>query len=466
MNNYPQFYHKFNDILMIILGISLPPLLVKFIPAYYYGDIEIFRRWGDCWGENIYSLCKADYPVIGISLTAGIIHHIKDIFKTSDPEIITQLFRYFLAVFDAFNFLLFVYLSSLMRFGFPIFIALLLLLVPSTWIGTAVWGQIDGCSLFFCLLFIICLIKSWLTHNLSVNIYISTVWLSLGSLSLSLYILTKQLGIFSIFFIIFLFIVTSVKLWNIFSQKSVYLLLLFFTIFSFSFYLIDSSFEIKNSFYSSSYWFILTEANIHKSVISWNGFNLWMFLPEDMMSSDKITLFYLMGNHKITVYQAGITLYSLFISFIFITGFRKVQKLLKQTQNTELYLIALLCFFLGLSYLGFNVLLTGTHERYLHLGYPFILIAVIWFYSQEIGFSGVAVIGCFFCATSYGLFVYSIMNPLPRLLFPFQRHQFLASIHLFLLLFLLAKWIEICQGTRLNRKIDSVIKRFLKTYNP
>jgi hypothetical protein len=105
-------------------------------------------------------------------------------------------------------------------------------------------------------------------------------------------------------------------------------------------------------------------------------------------------------------------------------------------------LLALLSLFHGLSHLGFNVFLSGTHERYLYLGYPFLLLAAAWFYGRRSVFSWRPTAFCFLSAAAYGGFVYGINRSLPQLLFALRRHEFLASIHLFLLIVLSDLWLQ------------------------
>ncbi|MDJ0741854.1 MAG: hypothetical protein QNJ32_00680 [Xenococcaceae cyanobacterium MO_167.B27] len=470
--NRDQLNNSICLLFLILLGITLPFLLVTNIDSYFRGDINVFHSWANCWSHKIYVACQPkippNYPVAGLTLSAGLIHTITSIFDITERNTSDMIFRYYLAFFDSLNFLLFIWLASLMRFRFPIIIGFILLIIPSTWVGGAIWGQIDGIALFFCLLSTICFFKSWLTNDIdieSVKVWKSTMWLLLGNLSLSLYILTKQLAIFSLPFFFLLYMITVWKFWKNFHYRG--LLWVFLTLFMFIFFFryIDSLFEVPGQFHNSSYWFVWTGGGSeHGNKISGNGFNIWMFLGRDMWSSSRTPFFTLkLGNWKddIAPYQAGIFLYSIFTAFLLFICCKCIWTILNkkiefgQRDKADVHLIALLCFFHGLSHLGFNVLLTGTHERYLYLGYPFLLIAVTWFYTNKIAFSWQLTISCFFAAFAYGCFVFSMTGPLPKLLFPLQRHEFLASIHVFLLIFLLERSILVSQLGKKNSKVVS-----------
>jgi hypothetical protein len=196
---------------LILLGIALPFLLVTFIDSYFQADVHIFHTWGECWIQRSYIDCQPkqppNYPVAGLALSAGVIHTINSTFGITERTTVDLIFRYYLAFFDSLNFLLFIWLAKLMRFPFPIFIGMILLIIPSTWVGSAVWGQIDGISLFFCLLSVICFLKSWQFNDLDTGdkkAWKSGIYLFLGTGSFAIYILTKQLAIFSLPFFLLL----------------------------------------------------------------------------------------------------------------------------------------------------------------------------------------------------------------------------------------------------------------------
>jgi hypothetical protein len=449
--------------ILIILGIILPFLLVKIIPSYFVDDVGAFHVWADCLRQNpqdIYSLCKPDYPATGLLFSGGAIYLIKILIKATDRSIIDAVFRYYLACFDALNFLLLIWLASLLKFRFPVRVGLAILAVPSTWVGGAIWGQIDGISLFFCLLTTLGFFQFWvsLTKTEAPRFKFQKrnyLWLLLATTSLAIYWLSKQLTLFSLPFFCAIFLISTGKLWQYFRFKGIVIACFFIFLFTAFFSFLDSFFTIPESFHHSSYWFGWQQG--FQPSISGNGFNIWMFLGWPMSASPYFPFVRLnlgLWQTEISPYAAGIVLYAMFMVFLILTGFKAACRLLKSDlhnrEKSDTYLMSLLCLFLGLSYLGFNVLLTGTHERYLHLGYPFLLLAVTWFYSQNILFSWRLLIFCFAAAAAYGFFVLSVIYnyKLVVILFPLKRHEFLASIHLFLLLLLWDGWCQACRQAR------------------
>lgn len=207
---YPQLKSHYFSVFLIILGLATPFLLLTSIDYYCEVDIATFNAWANCWSHDIYITCQTNnkdyshpnYPAMGMLLSAGVIKAISIISGLDDFKALVVIFRYYLALFDALNFLLFVWLASLMQFRFPIMIGLILLITPSTWIGGAIWGQIDNVALFFGLLSSICFFKSWLVNDEQrlQKAWQNGLWLLLGVLCFCIYILTKQLAIFPYLF--------------------------------------------------------------------------------------------------------------------------------------------------------------------------------------------------------------------------------------------------------------------------
>jgi hypothetical protein len=444
---------------LVLAGLVLPFLLVACVPSYHQYDLDGFRLRADCWGRNIYLACQnlPNYPSLGVALGDGAFHVIKSLSGTTESRTLDDLFRYYLAFFDALNFLLFVWLAKLMKFRFPLLIGLFLLIMPSTRIGGSLWGQTDGIVLLFGLFSAICFFKSWSPqHDQKKGQPLGerAVWLLLGAFSLALHLLTKQLAIFSLPFFALLVFIAAQRFWQAFRVKGVLCVFSALLVFGLSFHSLDGLLEVPTQFHNSSYWFVWKTGSNHADIISANGFNIWVFLGRNGWSSSHVPFATLaIGSWKYAVspYGAGIFLYLFFIAFLLVTAIKSIVRILKMTDyicpsdKQEGYLLALLCFFYGLSQLGFNVLLCGTHERYLYLGYPLLLIAVLWFYTRQMLFSRGSLLLCFFAALIYGGFVLSVLTPLPPALSLLGQHEFLAFLHLFLLLFLLRMWGRLCR---------------------
>jgi hypothetical protein len=459
ISNQTIWNRKIFTFFLIFLGVVLPFLIVTSIPYYFKYDVDIFLDWADCFAkaqDRIYLECHPNYPSLGLALSAGAIYIIKSVFGIVDKSTIISVFRLYLACFDSLNFLLFIWLASLMNFRFPIFFGLILLILPSTIAGGAIWGQIDGAALSFMVLSVICLYKSWGIHEVAAKqLWVRAIWLLLGLINFTFYVLCKQISIFSIPFFATILLISLWNLWKDFRYKGIYLFLFSLILFASFFHYVDGLFEVPHQFRESSYWFAWRGGGSdHASELSASGFNIWMFLGRDEESSTLLPFADLtLGNWHIdlTPYHTGLFLYAVLMMFLCLIGIKPLWQFIRsepeivRNSRSDGFLMAMLCFFLGISHLGFNVLLTGTHERYLYFGYPFLLIAATWFCIHQLTFSRTSTFLCFFAASAYGAFVFSLLKPLPGLLFPLQRQEFLASIHLFLLCFLLPLWVRVCQ---------------------
>ncbi|ACK66454.1 conserved hypothetical protein [Rippkaea orientalis PCC 8801] len=459
--NQEQWNPKNFDILLIILGIILPFILVTFLDSYSRYDVGVFEDWASCWGQEIYLECPTTlvYPSGALIFSAGVIQGIKSLLSINDRHTVASVFRYFLAFFDSLNFLLWIYLAKMIHLRLAIVFAFIVLIIPSSWAGSSVWGQIEGISLFFCLASTIFFLKSWTkkqTNSHNKKAWKSGVWLLLGTPLLSIFILTKQWNIFSLPFFLLVFVVTVVQFWTNFGYRCIFWVLSALILLTLSFLYLDSFFLVVREFHHSSYWLIWTgpASNLIKKIAG-NGFNIWIFLGRPRGSSSLVPfLTFNIGNWKssLTPFKTGLFLYSMFIIFLLFTFYRNVLRVLQQNiMNKNLYqlndyLIAILLFFHGLCHLGFNVLLSGTHERYLYLGYPSLLMAVIWFYTNKIVFSWHSTLLCFLAAFAYGCFVYSRIGNLPKFLILLQKHEFLGGIHFLLLGFLFYLWLQVCKN--------------------
>lgn len=443
----------------ILIGLAWPFLIVHGSNSYSAWDIAVFKEWADCWGEGIYPNCRPNYPAVGLLLSGGLIHGLDVLAGISGQEELQRVFRVLLAVFDALNFLLLVWMGRLMRLRWPALTALVIAVTPSTWVGGARWGQIDNIGLFFCLLTAIGVVKSWQHATAGGRLPIpwrSAAWLTLAAVSLACYLLTKQLAVFSLPFFFILFMITAKRLLTLLPSAGRTWLFAAMGVFLLVFYRLDTLFQVPPGFHGSGYWFVWSGGGSdHANQISRNGFNLWMFLGRDMESSsytDFLNFQIWKWRDHLSPYKAGLILYGLLILTLTRATLMRVYRILPYSAAEfeigaeQGELMAVLWLFHGLCHLGLNVLMTGTHERYLYLGYPGLLLAAVWFHSNGKRFGWRMTAFCFLAAAAYGGFVFSVNAALPQLLFPLRRHEFIASVHLFLLVVLVERYWQILRS--------------------
>ncbi len=459
--------------LLLLAGVALPFALVALFPnTYHRGDLMAYARWADCleaFGPRTYLECAAyrpesplGYPAVGLWLSGGAVQGMRllaeNVFGgTLDAATTDALVRFYLAIFAALDFLLLAWLARLMRFQRPVLAAFLLMLLPWMAVGGVLWGQLDGISLAGALLALIALWQAWRAASQQ-RAGPAGLWLLLAALVLAGFVLVKQLNTFALPFFLFLLALTLWSFWRDLGGRGVAVALAALLVALIAFRLLDSRFALPPGAFGSTYWHGW-QVSPHGDVISGNGFNLWILLGRDMWSSSRepFTALRLGGwQQELTPYHTGIVLYALLLVFLFVTAFLTVRPLLARgavarlADDGQAALLALLVLLLGLTQLGFNVLLTGTHERYLFLGYPFLILATWWFARRGWMGMGLAVF-TLAAAILNGVFVLGAMQPLPGILFVVYSNAFQASMHLILLVALLDAWLRIVRRSRARR---------------
>ncbi|NEO88342.1 MAG: hypothetical protein F6J87_29415 [Spirulina sp. SIO3F2] len=460
----------FNGLLsggLLILGLLLPFVWVTSFENYAVIDVGVFRDWAVClqtYGRDIYLNCplRPNYPTVGIGVTAGVFQLLQTQLGIDEPLVADQWFRYFLAGLESLNFLLLIAIFRLSRFRHPIATALGLVLLPSTWAGAAVWGQIDHISLCFLLATIALLLRYWLALGRLGPSTLAANWLYclLIPVTTTLYILNKQIALFSFPFLLLVLIITACKLKVRRNRNGLlqflFLCLTFLMIFS----ILDRGFlTLESTYLHSSFIGVWSEGSGHGNIISGDGANLWVLLDRDLQSTSHFPLFKL-GDAEVKPYTIGIIAYALSLIFLFQSVFKAVHdrfhiSKIQQTSDA-IALMYLCCFFHGLSWLGFNVILTGSHDRHPYLAYASLLLAAAYYGWQSkhprqyywrqstILFSG-------FVATAYGLFILATKSELHPLLFPISQNAFIATLQATWLVMLLGQWVNLCGYLRLQR---------------
>lgn len=453
---------------LLLAGVALPFVLAALVPYYHRGDLMGYSRWADCleaFGPAIYLECLAyrplsplDYPPLGLLLSAGAIHVIRLLAQTADQAVTDGIFRGYLAIYAALDFLLIVWLARMMRFRRPVIVGLVLMLMPWMVVGGILWGQLDGLSLMLCLLTFIAILqaqRSAVRHSAGR----AAVWLTLAAFGLAGFMLVKQINTFSLLFFALLLAATLFIFWRQLRGRGLLAAGAALVVWAVSFRLIDTRFDLPPQYLDSAFWYSwVVGAGFRGAVIAANGFNMWILLGRDMWSSPKepfATLHLGPLSQDITPYHTGIVLYLVFVAFLFATALIAAWHVLRRDAYARLSgeqhgaIIAALCLLLGLSQLGFNVLLTGTHERYLFLGYPFLLLSVLWFASRKVVSIQLAVF-VFVAAALNGIFVFGAMQPLPGALFIVYSNAFQATLHLILWIALLDVWLRVVR--RISRQ--------------
>jgi len=431
-------------------GLVLPFVIVSVTRTHYAGDIGAFMNWADClWrgGGSLYEGC-ANYPVVGVLASGGVVGIIQHAFHLTDQATIATVFRYYLAFVDAVQFVLLSVLLRGMGAKRPHLLAFVVMALPSAWAGGSMWGQIDGVTQVFLLASLVVLGAGFRAIH-DGRLTSSALCLAVGITCCMLALLTKQLAIFSMPWLLLAAGVGYVQLARRWRWRGIGVGASALAAALAACVFLDRTFPVARQFGGSSLLYVwFGGGSDHDRVISASGFNLWMLLGRAMDSSSMIPFHIIrIGGVAIplTPNQCGKVLFvmaSMGLLFLY-AGAQGGRAWLREparpfAQGERARFLALLGFAAGLENLIANVTLVGTHERYLYHGYPMLLLACLYLWQEPRRLVDGRVLALLLASAGcYGGFVYSVIGDLPWFLFPLRRHELMATLHIVLLVFLL-----------------------------
>jgi len=427
---------------LFALGLAIPFLILSLVHVYHAEDVRVFVDWASCWrtdARRVYSLCpSANYPWVGVAVSGGAIAALQHALSLGDVEEIARYYRLILAGFDAADFALLVLIGRALRLRHAVALALVIEVLPSTWAGGAVWGQIDTISQFFLLVSLHGLMRAYQLAGAPQPRRAAHGFFLLGLSALALCALTKQLAIFSIVATAPLILAA---LWRFAgARRGLWLGFGCMALAGGLFLFLDRQAEAPGYFGSSFLYVWLGGGSHHGRIIAGNGFNIWVFLGRDMASSsdDPFWTPTLFGRaFGLTPRIAGFALYGLAVLALAAPLLRFARGAFSKTAGRgDARFLAGCLLAVAMMNLGFNVFLTGTHERYLYHFYSFALLALAGLAPRAVR---APLIGLLLASgTLYGLFVLSVIRDLPGVLAAWIRPEPLAGLHALLLLTLSA----------------------------
>ena len=181
-------------VLPILLAVAIPFVAVTTFRNYSC-DIDIFATWADCvWnGRAVNGVCerfRINYPSVGIFFSAGVMQLLSWVGFEGPFQVRAQPFRLVAAAVDSINILLFVTMLRALRVRFAELWTLLFAVLPSSRVGGAMFGQIDGVSQLFLSLGFLSAHQAWSVLDMKERLGRVHVWL----LVLSTSILYKAVG--------------------------------------------------------------------------------------------------------------------------------------------------------------------------------------------------------------------------------------------------------------------------------
>jgi hypothetical protein len=422
--------------ILLLTGSLFSIFAVMALPGFYFHkDLETFWAWSQAWNrgwQEIYVTCpECNYPIIGLFSSAGLTG-LTGLLQKLGYEKAVFVFRLFLAFVDGLNVFLVYWILKKLSIEKAAFWAGVMGVSISSWVGGALWGQIDGVSQFFILATLAWIVKGnvdrW-PSRAAFRIYLAGTGILLACI-----LLTKQLTLFSVFSISLLVAANLLfysRAWKQVTLHSALALAAFLATVS----VWDLFLKLPAPYFSHLHY-IVQEGVYRGDIISGNGFNLWMFLGRDMWSSAYVPL--TANLPFFTPFWIGRLFFVIFVGLITSSLLLFLQEHLRGREtflNREVILNFI--FFLALVNLGFNIFLTGTHERYLYHFYPYIIVAVAGLESYSPIFTAKTRSLLVFGASFYGIFILMILSQIDFRL-GYLPHWVMGIFHLGLLIYLTA----------------------------
>jgi hypothetical protein len=251
---------------------------------------------------------------------------------------------------DALNIVLTCRILSGLRIPNAATTALILYVLPFSWAGGAVWGQIDSVTQFFLLSYVFAFVKICEEKR---SLLSDSAYFALAAVAFGLGIFSKQLFLFSVPSLIVGFALSTRIIVQRHGSRFAWSLPVPLVC-TLVFLWIDRWPALPDSHRSHLAFLLSGFADDWTSIA---GLNLWALKPGGPSLCHACT-------------QSGLALYIVAMAYIFWVALA----LLKRQMHDSNLLFAVLVTLLGLSNLAFNVLLTGVHERYLFHTFPFLII--------------------------------------------------------------------------------------------
>ena len=443
--------YKFGSIwqwCVLLAAVILPFFVIRFYPKFFHGsDVDDFYRWSQAWAagwRGIYIACdRCNYPLLGTFFSGGIMSYI----RIENFHHLVSRFRYYLAFVDAVNVMMAYFILNALQVKKAALWAGVIGLLPSSWLGASVWGQIDGIGQFLILSFFFLLISFNSKDRGGSQILV----FCMGSgLLLASMLLTKQLIYFSLFPLGVIFLANMVVV-----AKKMKMFLFAFIVMYVSLVvpvlIADSALSLKEGYFSHLQYILVTGSQ-HGDTISYLGMNIWNYFTANPLNSshDTLPLF------SITPYYAGM---ALFFLIVLVMTFMYLKYVLRHNAQTasrfDSPVILLSLVYLALVNMAFNLTLTGVHERYLYHFYPYVIIGCLgWLEYSKYMNKNLLLFLCF-GSLIYGLYLFGYLTLFIRPIEGLMFMRGMTTLNLFIFgCVVYSVWMEIKHQLQKQKRLD------------
>jgi hypothetical protein len=412
------------------------------VETAYWLDMDAFERWarGVHRGRpapsptapafaNVYLDTDCNYPPLGAVFSAGALRAIDSLSRTAGLGLPRHrlAFRGYLLLFEIAALLMSAALFSALSLPQPGLAAAALYLLPSSWAGGAVWGQVDIVAQAFLLLAAYAFVSVIVDERPRPGLDVARI--ATGAWALSSALLVKQLALFSLpglagLLVVALATVQHRRGWRACLPAAA----LAAGVAGAWFLLLDRAVFAVPRGHAGITAYVWSTGSDHSRYLFANGPNVWTFLATRNLFPSDLPFY-----GSLTPRRAGFTVAMAVClalgSWLALHGFPVLRRRARFEAHRHGLAAALLAF-VGLLNLVVPVLVTGTHERYFFHAFPFLMLGFAGWRARrdDVTPAGsllwIAAAGCI-----SGCFVYSIMRPEAfRLVFPLRSQAFTASV--------------------------------------
>ncbi len=403
-------------------------------------DLEAFDRWSahqpsrglvlpsrDRSFATLYRDTGCNYPPLGVVASAGAMTAIKAAMRAIGATHVDhrQAFRAYLAVFEALSILLVLRLLVALDVPHPTATAAGLYLLPSSWAGGAVWGQIDVVTTAILLGAALCFVRVACAN--ASRPALDELAVVAGAAALAAALETKQTAAFSLPGLLALATVALVALGRrhggrralragALAAASAAAVLLA---------LERAVFEppAGHRWIASYVW---TTGAWHTGRLSGNGPNVWTLLGRPLASSSDVPLVAFL-----TPRQLGHATFVAVVAFLLVMQATAVRDALRSSSRVATdgrWLCATALVVTGLTNFALGVFVVGTHERHMVHAFPFLLLGVFALHRCDPSSRSRAQVALAVAAAAvYGAVVYGVLTHAPWLDLPSAAMVLLAA---------------------------------------
>lgn len=393
-----------------------------------WSDLDAFARWSmhmparglalaplSASVRTVYRDTDCNYPPLGALASAGAMAGLRRLqTATGWTGIDTrQLFRGYLAAVEGLCVVLLFEILRRLAVPHPAWLAAGVYLLPSSWAGGAVWGQIDVVATLFALAAALSFLAVTLTGVSSPRS--DPVVMATGAAALVGALATKQTALFSVPGLLALGAGATVAIFHRQgAARAARAAGLAVTAAIVIFLALDRLLLEAPAGHHGITTYVWTTGAWHTNKLSGNGPNVWTFLGRPNASSSDVPFFF-----SLTPRQVGDALFAgvvvLLLTLLVGALWRTIVDR-RRFAHDALWLCALLLIFTGLTNLAMGILIAGTHERHMVQAFPFLLLGSIALaHDRPSRTARLLVTVAVAAAVVYGAFVYGILRGAPWL---------------------------------------------------